>query len=552
MASADQLVQIGSHRDGPVTERLPDWLAITAACAFVFIAAYRIKLPGLYFDELIFADAAQGNLDSAWIHLRWGSLPVFIMGYLGALKAWVYVPIFRVLGVSAMSVRLPMILLAAVTLLIFYRALRGTIGAAWAAAIVWIMALDPANIFPSRLDWGPTVLMHFFQAAIFALWFSFRDRPKLWKLGCIFASCALGFFDKFNFIWLAAAFALGVFACYPDSIRDPWRSSGKVVRWTVILLVATAVSAAAYLIFPLMQFPAAGTLVLHLRQSWNEFQITLSGAGVAEVIFGSSAGIIAKVPYWLTVTDACLALVCLLLPMFDIRARENRKNGVFCLLVGFLIFLQIVITPQAGGPHHHSMLFPFPLLGFAFLARCLYDNFRTKRLLQVLILPLVGAAATCIALVNIHNTTVYLSHFRNNPHYRPLWSPAIYALASYINEHGFESAKIISVDCCLHNQLRALAPKKLRRRIRDFWPAFKELPKNPEEQESMLKAIFPEGKTLVVTFDASKETFPETRPNFLALLAAHPEISSGLVKEFWYGGEKIYEIYEVVRPPHGI
>ena len=146
----------------------------------------------------------------------------------------------------------------------------------------------------------------------------------------------------------------------------------------------------------------------------------------------------------------------------------------------------------------------------------------------------------------------YLSHFRSNTHYRPLWSPAIYALSGYINEHGFESTGIVSADCCLHNQLRALAPKKLRRRIRDFWPAFKELPKNPEEQNAMLRNIFPVGKTLVVTFDASKETFPETRPNFLALLAAHPELSSRLVKEFWYGGERIYELYEVVRVPHQI
>ena len=68
----------------------------------------------------------------------------------------------------------------------------------------------------------------------------------------------------------------------------------------------------------------------------------------------------------------------------------------------------------------------------------------------------------------------------------------------------------------------------------------------------MLRNLFPEGKTLVVTFDASKETFPETRPNFLALLAAHPEFNSRLVKEFWYGGERIYELYEVVRVPHQI
>jgi hypothetical protein len=64
----------------------------------------------------------------------------------------------------------------------------------------------------------------------------------------------------------------------------------------------------------------------------------------------------------------------------------------------------------------------------------------------------------------------------------------------------------------------------------------------------MLNQIFPEGKSFALTFAASKETFPETRRNFLAVLASHPELKWRLVKEFWYAGEKIYEVYEVDRP----
>jgi hypothetical protein len=32
-------------------------------------------------------------------------------------------------------------------------------------------------------------------------------------------------------------------------------------------------------------------------------------------------------------------------------------------------------------------------------------------------------------------------------------------------------------------------------------------------------------------------------------LASHPELKSRLLKEFWYGGEKIYEVYEIDRSP---
>src|SRR5438477_215722 len=41
--------------------RLPDWLALAAAFIFISLAAYRIQLPGLYYDELAFVNAAQGE-----------------------------------------------------------------------------------------------------------------------------------------------------------------------------------------------------------------------------------------------------------------------------------------------------------------------------------------------------------------------------------------------------------------------------------------------------------------------------------------------------------
>jgi hypothetical protein len=70
-----------------------------------------------------------------------------------------------------------------------------------------------------------------------------------------------------------------------------------------------------------------------------------------------------------------------------------------------------------------------------------------------------------------------------------------------------------------------------------------------ESQVASLNSIFPEGKSLALTFAATKETFPETRRNFLSALATHPELKSRLVKDFWYAGEKIYEVYEIDRSP---
>jgi hypothetical protein len=534
--------------------RLPDWLAFAAVWVFVFLAAYRIELPGLYYDELAFVNAALGAPDDTFIHMRLGSLPFLVFPYMGALKAWGYAPIFRLFGVSALTIRLPAILLAAVTLLILYQLMRSKLGAVWAAIAVWIMAVDPANVFPSRLDWGPTVLTHLFQAAILALWFSYRDEPKLWKPALICVCFGLGFFDRFNFIWLASAFVVGICLCYPDSLKRLWFSFPGFVRWIALIVVLIALGAALYLILPLLLHfqHATGTHTTSLRVKWSALLSTLSGQAVAGFIFGDARGIISYVPFWLIVADGFLALASLLLPMSNAEARENRKDGLFCFLIAFLIFLQIVITPQAGGPQHYLMIFPLHLLAFAFLGKSVYTLLATKNF-RHLGGSIFGSAAVCLFAVNIHNSAEYLSHFRTNPHYNHRWSPEIYSLSRYINEHGFEAKSIICVDWGLHTQLHALAPKKLRRRMHDYWPIFMELgEKNQKEQTATLNYFFPKGKTFVLTFAASKETFPETRRNLLASLTAHPQLKSQLVKEFWSGGEKIYELYEVVRLPRRV
>ncbi|HXM28303.1 MAG TPA: hypothetical protein VN957_19930 [Chthoniobacterales bacterium] len=162
---------------------------------------------------------------------------------------------------------------------------------------------------------------------------------------------------------------------------------------------------------------------------------------------------------------------------------------------------------------------------------------------------LLGTAAICVFAVNVHNTSDYLLHFRSNPHYDARWSPEIYSLSHYVNEQGPAFRSIISVDWGLYNQIYALGPKNLRKHMRDYRPIFRELgKKTQQEQSTTLNYVFPEGKSLVLTFAASKETFPETRRNFLASMAAFPKLKSRLLKKFQYGNEEIYEVYEIVRP----
>src|SRR5262245_39434272 len=256
-------VPLGSQRF------LPAVLALAAASVFVFVASYRIELPGLYMDEVDFVNAARGAPDNTMIHMRLGPLPLFLMPYLGALKAWIYAPVFQLFGVSPMTIRLPAVLLAAITLLILFQLIQAKLGAAWAVISVWIMAVDPVNLFPSRLDWGPSVLMHFFQAAIFALWFSYRAHPKLWKIILIVVCAALGFFDKFNFVWLIVAFVIAVCLCYPENLKQLWFSTPKFGRWAAAIVGFIGSLIVLFLVLRVLRVYAGSPLQLGLQAKWE-------------------------------------------------------------------------------------------------------------------------------------------------------------------------------------------------------------------------------------------------------------------------------------------
>jgi hypothetical protein len=124
-----------------------------------------------------------------------------------------------------------------------------------------------------------------------------------------------------------------------------------------------------WLVWPLLYVPSVDLPLLGLR--WIQLVMTLSGQAVAGFIFGSWAGII-SISNLVIVVDGLLAIACLLLAMLNAEARENRQNGIFVRLIGFVIFLQIVITPRAGVPHHYSMIFPLPLLALGFFMKSLY------------------------------------------------------------------------------------------------------------------------------------------------------------------------------------
>jgi len=75
--------------------------AVLGVCIafFIGICTFRIAYPGVQYDEILFANIALGaNADHFVIRIL--GIPLFTMPYLGALKAYLYYPIFGVFGVA--------------------------------------------------------------------------------------------------------------------------------------------------------------------------------------------------------------------------------------------------------------------------------------------------------------------------------------------------------------------------------------------------------------------------------------------------------------------
>ena len=180
---------------------------------FLVLAIYKIHRPGLYYDEMFVISPAF----KVPAYRTWFRVPLQISPYVGAEKAWIYPPIFALFGVSALSIRLPAILISCGTLVLGYSLVRRILSPGWALAFSIACAVHPAFIFLTKVDWGPQVIMLLLKALCLLLCFRWLDgtTKTCWS---VLGLWVLGFLDKFNFVWFVIALVIATCAIYRDVI----------------------------------------------------------------------------------------------------------------------------------------------------------------------------------------------------------------------------------------------------------------------------------------------------------------------------------------------
>ena len=217
---------------------------------YVALATYKIHSPGIYYDEILSLAPAAGEQP----YLKCFGLPLMVFPYIGALKSWIYTPIFALFGVSPVTVRLPTILISCGTLALGYSLVRRILGPRWAVAFTGACAVHPGFVFLTKVDWGPIALMLFLKALCLVLLFKWLEGPQriCWS---VFGVCILGFFDKFNFIWFVVSLAFSTSAIYGPEIFRKLRS----VPLRALVAIAIALVAIGllvlWIVYPILQKP---------------------------------------------------------------------------------------------------------------------------------------------------------------------------------------------------------------------------------------------------------------------------------------------------------
>ncbi len=495
--------------------------------AAIFLACLEIDRPGLYYDELLFVNAATGAKTNIFISRKIFGIPVLLMKYIGALKAWIYFPIFSLLPVNAWTVRLPSILIGITGGLGLVMALWRGFGRAAALSGAVMILLDPTLLMHSRLDWGPNALMFFFRGLLLlSLVEWIRTRNPKWVWPAIIAML-LGVFDKLSFLWLAFA-AIGSLALlYKNLLLDFARTRPRQA------VLAASLLSAALAIATIRSL----RLAEHMDIGWPQrlsyaawlIRLTMSGGGALDFICGNGL----RVEQWFWPGYLLAAAIAAIGFRSLIRLHAERRLYGWLLTLFLLLMAAFVVTKTATGSHHSSVLSGMWQMLLAPLIGTFWDNPVTRHsrlrhiaIIATLILVFIGSTASSLISIN--------AFARPTNH---TWDPANIKAAAFAKDRP--GACFVSSDWGIGTLLVAEASD--RSAVMDVWPLFTERGK----ADSCIKGM-PKNKDIYIFTQLPQfENFKGNRANLSAALEQN-HISHEVVRTYsdWQGIPMI-EIWKI-------
>jgi Dolichyl-phosphate-mannose-protein mannosyltransferase len=529
------------------------WPALVGSVLFVAGALTLIPYPGLQEDEMLFGPSIWHP--QFYDHATVGHLmfPRMLLSYLGATKTWLFLFIFKIWRPSLYSVRVPVILIYAMTIWIFYAVLRAVHSRRAGAVGALLLATDPTYVLTGSFGWCnlQNVLM---LASIGALLRFCRSASRLWlAAAAVFAG--LWLWDKAVGMWMLSGLLLAVAILYP---REAW---SRINRTNI------AIGAAAFCVgaFPLILFNVkndyptlrsnARFSTVGFRQKVEILKNTAQGSAWLGNVVNEPApdprtprSAIGKwtvalhdrigdhphddLPY-------ALGASVLLLPMLLAWRRYPAvRLLLFSLIVMCVAWLQMALTEGAGtGAHHPALMWPFPelFIAIAFAEASLASKVAGRWLL--------AAAVVFLMVTNLLTVNQYLYQFVRFGGAKG-WSDAIYALSDQIP--GFQADRIFVPDWGVFNPLTTLSQGQLPLQLE--FDAFSSDHPSAAAQHEALEA-FAAKNSIWVVHTAGNEMFAgvNARLDKMVSAAGYRKIELRQVRD--QNQTPVFEIFRIVRGP---
>jgi 4-amino-4-deoxy-L-arabinose transferase-like glycosyltransferase len=497
-------------------------LAIRVGLSLVMIAR-----PGLQYDETLFVNAATLRVPGIFLVSTFHGIPLFLMPYIGALKAWLYDPIFAVFGTSATTIRAPAVVITSLGVLLAYFAVRDLVNRPVAIAAFAGLCFDDSVFWLTRDDVGPSAIEFFLKCA--AMWCAarFARRPSVRWVVLLLVTLGLGVFNKLNFIWVvnsAAAISLLVGIRHWRSLRSLWRPAAV---WVVGLAVIYALFALYYVHNNIGATGGAG-LGGGLGQSWSSWR-----NGITSVLSGTWFYGYALAPIAIdngVVVGAYLLLFAVGAVACGATARFRNLPLLGTAVAAVLMAAQIKLTAQATAGWHYVAIYPFVTIVAAYGAFVLASAVGRGRTATFALL----ACAVGVALA--YDGVIYgksLSNIASKEPSNVAWSPAIYRLDDFV-QHS--NATIFTADWGILNPLYALHPSG-----RFVELTFQLMAPTPASLQQVAGALAStSGPRLIITHAPARAVFPETTTSLHSALGPHLHLFRTLDGR---DGKPVFEVY---------
>lgn len=500
--------------------------------AFLVLSVVNIRKPGLHYDEVFWANAALGHTQGPFVVARFLGIPTYLQSYTGALKSWIYFPLFKVLGTSTLAVRLPMILLALVGLWLLFRLVSSLLGRRTAVLVLALMVLNTSFLFHVRMDFGPVVFEFVFKVLALMAAFLVVRKPTTRTVTLFYLILLLGLFNKLNFIWVINALVTGVALFYWSDVRNQLATlRHKVVAfyWAGYLLCLMY-----YLtinrVFEVQSFFSFSAMRQNLSLLPDRLGGTVSGLGFYAQF---SAMPLRWSGLYLTVVFAVTALGLVVL----FRSADQGPSQRCMLFLGYVllaILVQIAATQQAGASWHYLMVYPMLAIVMGHAISTVSARVRWPQ-------AQLACIAAVLVLVAAFQGNVYLAYLRHfDVPQNPMWSPKMTELAAYTKS---SPGNFVTVDWGIVNQLILADDRPDKYTQLEF---FMNGTFSPAEADYFVQQYLRKPGFLFVTHPPPVAAFPDAVARFFAV-AAQNDLTLRKVKVISDQRQVLFEVYDVQR-----